>query len=468
MIIKKPVKILEVIFVLLLLIITLPVFSVKADIKVSSELCESIEQIDQECESLSKEECHSLLQDCQKYLQEKSEEINENINQTQREKQNLQDQIYYLNNRIGSLDSQIRQSNVMIRDISMQVEDTTESIDKTTERIDNSKQRLSKILRRIYEQDQKTSIEIIMAGDDLSDFFDNLMNLQTLNERNKTILQEIKSLKNRLEKQKYSLTNEKDDLEKTVVMKEVQKQERSEMKKNQEYYLQLTQAEYQQYLEEKKETEKKAQTIRERIFELAGVSEAPTFEEAYNIAKQVEGITGIRPAFLLAVLQQESAIGKNVGQCYLKDPQTGAGIVASTGRKINNVMKPSRDVQPFLTITKALGRDPYSTPVSCPLNIGYGGAMGPAQFIPSTWNMYRGKLKEITGEPGDPWSIKDAFLASALYLTESGANSQTRNGEWRAAMIYFSGSTNNPAFYWYANQVLNKADSIEKDIELIK
>src|SRR6056297_4152835 len=100
MIIKKPVKILEVIFVLLLLIITLPVFSVKADIKVSSELCESIEQIDQECESLSKEECHSLLQDCQKYLQEKSEEINENINQTQREKQNLQDFLSYcLNNK---------------------------------------------------------------------------------------------------------------------------------------------------------------------------------------------------------------------------------------------------------------------------------------------------------------------------------------------------------------------------------
>ncbi|GAH47901.1 unnamed protein product, partial [marine sediment metagenome] len=57
-----------------------------------------------------------------------------------------------------------------------------------------------------------------------------------------------------------------------------------------------------------------AAEIRARIFELIGVPKAPTFGEALDIAKYVEGITGARPAFLLAILQQESAIGKNVGQ----------------------------------------------------------------------------------------------------------------------------------------------------------
>lgn len=465
---KKPAKILKVIFTLLLLIIVLPVFDVKADIEANSELCDSIDQIDQKCESLSKEECQSLLQDCQKYLQDKSEKINENIDQTQREKQNLQDQIYYLKNRIESLNSQIRQSNLMIRDVSMQVEDTTESINKTTNKIEESEERLEEILRRIYEQDQRSQVEILMSGNNLSDFFDNLMNLQTLNERNKKILQEIKALKRRLQEQKASLTGEKEDLEKTVMMKEMQKQERSESKKNQEHYLQLNQAEYQQYLKEKEETEKKSQAVRERIFELAGTPQAPTFEEAVELARYAEEATGIRPAFLLAVLTQESNIGKNVGQCYLKDPETGSGVEANTEKEIDNVMKPSRDVEPFLSITKELGRDSYSTPVSCPMPSvgGYGGAMGPAQFIPSTWNMYRDKLKNITGEPGDPWSIKDSFLAASLYLTDAGAAKQTHNSEWRAAMIYFSGGTN-PRYKFYGDSVMSITKNYESDIELI-
>jgi membrane-bound lytic murein transglycosylase B len=142
----------------------------------------------------------------------------------------------------------------------------------------------------------------------------------------------------------------------------------------------------------------------------------------------------------LAVITQESNLGKNIGQCYLRNTTTGSGV-NSSGKTIANIMKPTRDVTPFLTITKELGRDPYNTPVSCPMSFGYGGAMGPAQFIPSTWMLYRDRIQTLTGEPGDPWDIYDAFLASALYLADSGAKAQTYNAEWKAAMIYFSGST---------------------------
>jgi membrane-bound lytic murein transglycosylase B len=292
--------------------------------------------------------------------------------------------------------------------------------------------------------------------------------LDILNNESKELLQSMKDLKLNLERQNENLGQEKEELEGMVKIQTLQKNENVETKQSQQHYLNLTEQEYQKQLQEKESIEKKAQEVRARIFKLIGVSKAPTFGEDYEIAKYAEGLTGIRPAFLLAILQQESSMGKNVGQCYLKNSSTGAGVSIQSGASISRVMKPSRDVQPFLKITKALGRDPYQTPVSCPMAIGWGGAMGPAQFIPSTWIMYRGQIEEILNRPADPWNIRDAFLASAVYLTNSGAKSQTRNGEWRAAMIYFSGSTTNSIFYWYANNVLNTADGFQQDIEALE
>jgi len=408
-----------------------------------------------------------LLEQELRELEKLIAEYEADITKTEQEKKTLQNQIYILRNKIAKLNLQIKESNIMIEDLGLQIVDTKTSINKTSLRIEDSKQKLAEILRTIYEEDQKSLIEILLSEKELSGFFNNLIALEILNLKNKELLENIKNLKFYLQDQKESLDEEKDDLERMVKIQTLQRQESQAIKKNQEYFLKLTEAEYQKYLQEKQETEKKAAEIRAKIFELIGVPEAPTFGEAYELAKYVESITGVRPAFLLAVLTQESNIGKNVGQCYLKNPSTGEGTVAYNGKKISRVMKPTRDVQPFLSITKELGRDPYNTLVSCPMSYGWGGAMGPAQFIPSTWVLYRDRVKKITGKPADPWVIKDAFLASALYLTDCGAAKQTYNSEWRAAMIYFSGSTNS-RYSFYGNSVMKLAADIQRDINVIE
>ena len=434
------------------------------------------ENLEKECLSLTKEgcqdmdssQCRKVLEKCEEYYRKESEKIEADITKTEQEKKTLQNEIYSLNKKIQNLNYQINQSNLIIKDLGIQVDDTEVSIVRSVSSIEDSKEKLSNILRTIYEEDQKPMVEILLSKPNLSDFFDNLIDLEILNSKNKELLQHIKNLKSNLEQQKESLDEEKYDLEKTVKLNELQKEENAQTKSNQEYYLGLTEREYQEQLREKADIDKKAAEIRARIFELVGVPKAPTFGEAYEIAKYVEKVLKVRPAFLLAVLQQESAIGKNVGQCYLKNSSTGDGIVINSGRAVSRAMKPSRDVAPFLIITKELGRDPYETPVSCPMSFGYGGAMGPAQFIPSTWMLYKDRLKSILGKPCDPWNIRDAFLAAGLYLADGGATAQTRNGEWRAAMIYFSGSTTNSAYYWYADQVLAKADGFQKDIEALE
>ena len=164
---------------------------------------------------------------------------------------------------------------------------------------------------------------------------------------------------------------------------------------------------------------------------------------------------------MLAILTQESNLGKNVGTC------NRAGDPPEKSWK--TVMKPDRDQEPFQTITSELGLDIDTTPVSCPLKnkdgsqLGWGGAMGPAQFIPSTWMGYRSKVTALTGKStANPWDIKDAFVASAIKLKADGADG-TEDGEWKAAMRYFSGSTN-VKYRFYGDNVLKLTKKYEQDI----
>ena len=426
-------------------------------------------------QALSSQEERAALEEELKELEEQIAQYEKDISKTQQEKNTLQNQIYILKQQINKLNLQIYQSNVMIGDLGLQITDTQTSIDETSLKIEESKDKLSSLLRSIYEEDQRSLVEILLAEPDLSSFFDNLVALEALNKKNQELLANIKSLKSYLEGQKQTLDTEKQDLERLVTIQTLQKQESETTQKDKDYYLQLTETQYQKYLQEKGEVEKKAVEVRARIFELIGVPEAPTFGEAYEIAKSVERITGVRPALLLAVLTQESNIGKNVGQCYLTNLKTGAGVNIRMGAAVNNVMKPMGlngrrgDVDDFLKITAELGRKWNETPVSCPiLSVGgYGGAMGPAQFIPTTWMIYKDKIAKITGQAANPWSIKDSFLAAALYLADYGAAKQIYNAEWKAAMIYFSGTTNT-RYRFYGDSVMAIATNYAKDIETLE
>lgn len=400
-------------------------------------------------------------------LEEQIAQYDKDITKTEQEKKTLQNQIYLLKKEVEKLDLQIYQGNVMIKDLGYQITDTEGSISQTSLNIQESRSKLVSILQLTYEEDQKSILEILLSEVNLSDFFTNLVALETLNAKNQELLDNIKDLKVTLENQRQALDEDKSNLESVVQIQTLQKQQSESAKVQKDYFLQLTEAEYQESLKEKESAEQEAALIRARIFDLIGVPEAPTFGEALEIARYVEGLTGVRPAFLLAVLTQESNIGKNVGQCYLKDPKTGDGIIIYNNKAVSGVMKPTRDVTPFLTITAELGRDPYNTPVSCPMSYGYGGAMGPAQFIPSTWMIYKDKLKAITGKPGDPWNIRDAFLASALYLADYGAAKQNYDAEWKAAMIYFSGTSKRTSYNgygFYGDAVINITKGYVADI----
>jgi peptidoglycan hydrolase CwlO-like protein len=412
----------------------------------------------------------SSLEDQLKILEQQIADYDKDITKTSQQKQTLQNQITLLQKQISKLNLQIQQGNVMIKDLGVQMTDTQNSIKKTSAKIDDKSGQLKEIIRTIYQEDQKSGTEILLSGKTLSDFFDNLVALESLNSKNKDLLVEIKSLKVDLVNQENSLDKEKTSLEKVVKVQTLQKQQNETNQKSQQSLLKLTEAQYQQTLKAKQDAVAKASVIRARIFDLIGISNAPNFGQAYDIAKSVSQTTGIRPAFLLAMLTQESNLGKNVGQCYLTNQKTGDGIYIKSGKAAPKTMSPS-EVTSFIKIINSLNSergtamDPSSTPVSCVMYsngqpYGWGGAMGPSQFIPSTWMKYSPKVQEITGRVADPWDIADAFLATGLYLKDLGG----ATNEFSAAMHYFSGASWAKWEEFYGNSVLSIAAQYEDDI----
>ena len=471
-------------FVILISAFVLPNFKILAEDENLEEICQW-EKIEEKPEGLSDEEYEILLRNCQTYYQQKSEEIKKDITKTEKEKQTLQNKIYTLRKKIEDLSYQIYQSNLIIKDFSLQIEDTETSIEKTSLKIEDSKERLASILRTIYEEDQKSLIEILLSEATLSGFFDSLIALEALNVKNQELLENIKSLKSYLETEKESLDKEKSGLEKMVAIQGLQKKESEGIKKEQEYFLKMTETEYQKYLKEKEETEEKVAKIGEKLWKLLiGVREIPTYEEAVRIAKLAGEQTGVRPAFLLGILTQESNIGRNVGQCILRDFETGMGLKAYNGQIWPRVMRPDKDIPIFLEIirdlnkTKNLNLDPKREPVSCWIQVcateykgrlyfdykvsvdgegnitcskkgyvpyGWGGAMGAAQFIPSTWKRYQDEIAQRIGEAPDPWDFRHATLASALLLKKCGGLSNERE----AAVCYLGAD-----YLGYARSVL--------------
>ena len=429
--------------------------------------CAVISESNTGCPNISTADCKVLLQKCADYYDQQSNQLAADLSKTSAQKNTLQYQINSLKNKISGLQADINQGKVMVNGLNIQITDTQDSIDKTSAQIQGSQEQLATILRSVYEEDQKPSFIILLEGS-LSDFFSNLAYLDGLNSRVSDLLNSTKNLKSYLQGQQVKMGDNVGQLQKTIALQTLQKSENEKNKQQQNQYLQLTEAQYQQQLKDKQEVETSAAKIKSLLFQIAGVSssEAPTFGVALEVAKVAAGLVGIRPAFLLAIISQESAIGRNVGQCYLTDPVTGAGKKISGGAVVARIMKPTRDVQPFIQITTALGRDPYTTPVSCwiPAYVsgqpyGWGGAMGPAQFIASTWNLFAGRLKSLLGQTADPWAIKDSFTASAMYLSDLGASKQTTSAESTAAGKYYG------AAGAYNSGVMRRATCIQTFID---
>jgi peptidoglycan hydrolase CwlO-like protein len=416
--------------------------------------------------SAERQQLESQLQDLEKQIGD----YEKTVSQYQSQGASLKGEINTLNAKINKINLQIKAVTLSIRQLDGEITTTNGKIGNTQQKIGSTKDSIGGIVKALYENDKDGLVEVLLKNPQLSDFFNNVNNLVEVQNNLRLSLTELKSLKDDLTASKESLILQKEDKAALKTYQDSQKQVVQEVKTQKSTLLKDTQGKESVYQKLLTDTKAKAAEIRNRIFRLQGGGELP-FGDAVKIAQVAERATGVRAAFILAILTQESSIdgviGKNLGKCYYNTPASNAaGTVMSNSQKLN-----------FLSIMKSLGMDPATTPVSCPIisDGAYGGAIGPAQFMPNTWMLYTNKVTAITGgNPASPFNNLDAFTGTALLLKDGLVGCQATysnifSQENCAAAKYYAGG--NWKIYTkigrYGYRVADRADGFAGDIQVL-
>src|SRR3989344_4509767 len=141
---------------------------------------------------------------------------------------------------------------------------------------------------------------------------------------------QLRGIRTETEKEKEALAARKDREFDARYEVEQKKKQIDENKKEKNELLSVAKSEEKAYKQELAERQRRAEEIRSALFELRD-TQGISFETALAYAIAAESVTGVRAAFILGILRQESNLGKNVGQCYLTNPDTGAGKGKNTG-----------------------------------------------------------------------------------------------------------------------------------------
>ena len=409
------------------------------------------------------------------------------LDETKAKKNTLQGDVTILNAQIAKAEKEIKQRGITLANLNSEIKQKATNISNLEKRIENDKNLLANLLKKKDENEIEPIFYLLLSSGDLADLITDIDNIGSINKGLQDLFAELRGIKTETQKEKEALDlkkNQELDAKYEVELKKKQISQDQVVKKELLTFTAKAESNYQQVLSER---QRQAEVIRSALFDLrdaGGISFAKALEYASYAAEK----TGVRAAMILAILSQESDLGKNIGSCYVSDLTTGDGVGKNTGSRFERVMyapllgstsaRPN-DTAIFEKITKELGLAWSTTPVSCPpgavyyVGRGFGGAMGPSQFIPSTWQGFVSRLKTtLNVSIPNPWDPKHAIMATSLYLSDLGAGLQTYTSERNAACKYYSGSICTPgrvpANTPYGNSVVAKAEKFQADIDFLK
>lgn len=294
---------------------------------------------------------------------------------------------------------------------------------------------LGELVRQLYEQEHGSLIQMFFTSDSLGDVLAQRAAYQKLQQDTVTVIQAMRHTEDDLHARQQQLSDKQQELQALHTLLAAQENDISVQQRQQAAFVHQKQSKQATYEARLAEAERARQEISQDLFTLKNAHVKVTLTQATDMARYAAKLTGVRAALLLAVLKVESNVGASIGSGTFPD----------------DMHPDSRE--PFLRITKKLGLDPYKAPISArPRSFaGWGGAMGPGQFMPATWEAMSDRLEKLVGHTPNPYDLTDAFVATALFLADKGATNPAQ--EYEAVNRYIAGP-NWQRFTWYGDRVL--------------
>lgn len=377
------------------------------------------------------------------------------IRQTQGAAQSLERDIKILDAQIKKAQLEIKARTLAVGKLQGAIGEKARLISALDTKIAREQVSLAELLRQIQEIDDVSTVEALLAYESLSDFFVQRDSFDMVQAALQESFNKIRRDKNDAEDQREDLEARKAEETQLRTLQELERKRIQEREAERKKLLAQTRGQEKAYQNLLAERAKNAASIRSQLFLLNGSPSIP-FERALEHARVAEKATGVRPAFLLGIIAEESNLGQNVG----------------TGNWNIDLSHPrcAKQREAFKDIASRLGLNPDLVPVSKRAWYGYcGGAMGPAQFIPTTWILYEDAVSRATGNiPANPWNPLDAFVASALLLRDNGAAARTYSAEHTAALKYLAGANwRKSAYRFYGDDVMGLAQKYQDQINLL-
>ena len=395
--------------------------------------------------------------------------------------QTLQTQIDAFDAEIRKTQLQIQAINLTITQLSGNIGVHNQTLAQLSAQLSAERESLAQIMRQTQMLDSYSVVSVALGSQDVSGFFSDLDAFTSIKSSLADSFNQIQKTSSSTESEKEALQARLAEQEQLRTVEELAKQQVQVQENEKQQLLAQTkgiEANYQKLIATNQKT---AAQIRSELFVMRDSAAIP-FGTALTYAEAAQKATGTRAAVTLGVLKQETNLGENLG--------TGTWRVD---------MSPNRDQPVFVFITQTLGLDPDKMPVSKKPWYGWGGAMGPGQFIPSTWVCYGGFVNVTTGTcappsgaglsfwqgpwkyvaskdrvrtllgasvPSNPWDPQVAIMATAMLMADNGAGTQTPSAERLAALRYFAGwvHANNPAYAFYGDGVMEFAAQFQQDI----
>ena len=355
-------------------------------------------------------------------------------------------------NQISSTLTSTQQAILRVQNLLSQ---TTQTIEQKEMEIDNLDKQLKlertvlgHLLQELYVSDTTPLIEIILAEEEIANFFQNEDGLLSTQERMTAIIEEINTTKGKITEEKSSLEEAKKDHEELLTIQNKQKQTLA--------YQQL------EVKEDLAEQEATLSELQEKLQDLKGDLSALTGKsyDAKDIREAVEDAskeTGVPKGVLYGFLKMETNLGANTGQCTYKEVEkVSIARYKKYGKKYQasiNLLYKRQEI--FYEIVDELGYS-KTKKVSCSPNyIGQGGAMGVAQFMADVWRGYEAQITAKTGHKNpDPWNLTDGVMALALKVRKAGATSDSPSAIKKASISYlgaFNKGYYEGILYWSKN-----------------